>query len=85
MDYEKESIVLKALGHPVRLRLVEGLLRHECSVNDIAEKVGLPQSTISQHLGILKTAGVITPKKYGVRTCYQVTHKTVQKIIRLLQ
>ncbi len=84
MDHQKESDVLKALGHPVRLRMVEGLLKNHCNVSKIVEKMGLPQSTISQHLGILKSAGILSPEKHGVETCYHVVHPKVKKIIQTL-
>ncbi|HOD11697.1 MAG TPA: metalloregulator ArsR/SmtB family transcription factor [Candidatus Omnitrophota bacterium] len=84
MDYQKESDILKALAHPMRLRMVEGLIKDHCNVTKIVEKTGLPQSTISQHLGILKKAGILTPEKKGVETCYHVTHDKVKKIIHML-
>ena len=59
IDYGKDSELLKALGHPVRLRMVEGLLKHECNVNKIVKALNLPQSTVSQHLGILKNRGIV--------------------------
>lgn len=84
MDYEKESEVLRALGHPVRLRMVEGLMRNECNVNKIVDVLGLPQSTVSQHLGILKNRGILVARKDGVRTCYTVADKRVQQVMKIL-
>jgi len=43
------------------------------------------KSTISQHLGILRAQGIIHPQKNGVRTCYKVVDKRVQKLLILLQ
>jgi DNA-binding transcriptional ArsR family regulator len=84
IDFERESEVLKALAHPVRLRMVAGLCDHECNVNRMVEKLGLPQSTVSQHLAILKSRGIIAPQKEGVRTCYRVVDLRVQEILRAL-
>ena len=84
-DYQKDSEVLKALGHPVRLRIITGLVRHgECNVNLIVEELQIPQSTISQHLGILKSKGIIEARKEGVKTCYRVVDQRVYDIIRIL-
>ena len=58
-DYERKAELLKILGHPVRLCIVNGLITKECNVTGIQECLGLPQSTISQHLGILKAHGII--------------------------
>lgn len=84
MDYVKEGALLKVLGHPVRLRMVEGLLRHECNVNKIAANLKLPQSTVSQHLGLLRNAGVVYIRKEGVRTCYRVFDRRIEGLIKLL-
>lgn len=85
MDYEKESEVLKALGHPVRLRMVEGLINDECNVNKIMDVLNIPQSTASQHLGILKTRGIVEARKEGVRTCYRVIDQSVREIMDILK
>ena len=86
LDFEKDSEILKALGHPIRLRMLCGLLlNNDCNVNKIVEEMQLPQSTISQHLGILRNKGIIKPVKDGVRTCYQVIDKRVIDVIKLLK
>ena len=84
ISYEKDSELLKALGHPVRLRMVEGLLNHECNVNKIVKALGLPQSTVSQHLGILKSRGIVQLRKEGVKTCYRVVNPKVAALIKLI-
>lgn len=82
--YRKFSEVFKALGHPVRLKIVDGLLNHTCNVGEIVEGLGLPQSTVSQHLGLLRSRGIIAPEKDGVRTCYKVVDDKVRRIIDCL-
>jgi ArsR family transcriptional regulator len=84
INYKKDSEKLKAIAHPVRLKMVQGLSCNECNVNKIVDKLGLPQSTISQHLAILRKAGVITFRKEGVKTCYKVTDEKVIRIIDIL-
>lgn len=82
MDFEKDSEILKALGHPVRLKIVVGLLdKKECNVNTIVEKLKIPQSTASQHLGVLRSRGIIAPKKKGVETCYFISDERIKKIL----
>ena len=84
-DYQKDSELLKALGHPIRLKMVEGLIREgECSVNLMVEKLSIPQSTASQHLGLLRNRDIIEPRKEGVKTCYRVVDQRVHDIIRIL-
>ncbi len=84
MDFKKESGMLKAIAHPVRLRMVEGLCENECSVTKIVSILKLPQSTVSQHLSVLRNNGIIEPRKEGVRTCYRVVSKKVKSLISIL-
>lgn len=85
IDFSKDSEILKALGHPLRLKIVNGLLNtDECNVNTIVEKLRIPQSTASQHLGILRNRGIIAPRKEGVKTCYRVVDQRVRRIVELL-
>ena len=61
----------KALAHPARLRILRLLLATPgCIGGDIVDAVGLAQSTVSEHLRILKAAGVITGAISGPRVCY---------------
>jgi len=84
IDYEKNSKILKALSHPIRLHMVNVLLDDECCVTDVVNALGISQSTSSQHLSILKNSGIVYPKKYGTKTCYIVTNDLVKEIISIL-
>jgi ArsR family transcriptional regulator len=85
-NYQKDSDVLKALGHPLRLKIIVGLISHgECNVKLIVEELKIPQSTASQHLGILKSKEIIESRKEGVKTCYRVVDQRVYDIIRILE
>ena len=86
INYDQDSEVLKALGHYARLKIVSGLMKgNECSVNNIVEKLNLPQSTVSQHLKVLKTNNIITSRKEGVKTCYRVIDERVKRIVSILE
>lgn len=61
----------KALGHPARIRILRILLaKNACVCGDIVEELPLAQSTVSQHLKVLKDAGVIRGEVDGPRRCY---------------
>ena len=63
----------KALGHPVRIRLIRILLdKGECISGDLAEDFSLAQSTVSEHLRILKESGLVKGTIDGPRRCYCV-------------
>jgi ArsR family transcriptional regulator, arsenate/arsenite/antimonite-responsive transcriptional repressor len=81
-NFEEKSSKLKALGHPVRLKIAKGLLKDGCNVNKIVDELKLPQSTVSQHLTILKNAGIIEGVRNGVKICYKVVDKFTQQILK---
>ena len=85
VNYEKISETLKALAHPARLKIVIGILKDECNVAKIQKVLGLPQSTISQHLRVLKSAGIIKGRKEGTKTCYRVVDVQVREIMQIVK
>ena len=63
--------MFKALGNPVRFGIMKFLLTHPgCITGDIVDEVGLAQSTVSQHLIVLKDAGWVKGTIQGPATCY---------------
>lgn len=62
---------LKALGHPVRLAIVRALAECRCCCcADVCSRLPLAQSTVSQHLKVLKEAGLVSFRRDGVRSAY---------------
>jgi DNA-binding transcriptional ArsR family regulator len=82
--YEKIADKLKALAHPHRICIVNGLMEGSCNVSKVQDCMGLPQSTISQHLSKLKAAGIITGKRSGTEILYQVVDEEIINIMKLL-
>jgi DNA-binding transcriptional ArsR family regulator len=80
-----QAELLKAIAHPVRLCIVRGLLEQgECNVNKIQACLQIPQSTISQHLGKLRDAGIIKGNRHGVEIFYQVVNEDLKKVVKAL-
>lgn len=71
-DRDRELAALsKALGHPARVKILRHLaLEKGCICGDLVLEVGLAQATVSQHLKVLKTAGLIRGSISGPATCY---------------
>ncbi|MCX8129053.1 MAG: metalloregulator ArsR/SmtB family transcription factor [Clostridia bacterium] len=82
--YEEKAELLKALSHPHRLCIIKGLLESKCNVTKIQECLGLPQSTVSQHLSKLKAAGIIDGERNGLEVCYSVVSDDAVNLIRIL-
>ncbi|NNG00103.1 MAG: winged helix-turn-helix transcriptional regulator [Desulfobacteraceae bacterium] len=71
MDPERFAAICKALGHPVRVRILEYLKKIDrCVCGEIVDILPLAQSTVSQHLKVLKSAGLIMGEVNGPATCY---------------
>ncbi|HYE82722.1 MAG TPA: metalloregulator ArsR/SmtB family transcription factor [Clostridia bacterium] len=82
--YEGLSEILKAMAHPVRLCIIKGLMDKKCNVTHMQECLELPQSTVSQHLGILRSKGIIKGERNGLEITYSVVNEDVKKIINAL-
>jgi ArsR family transcriptional regulator len=72
-DRERIARLAKALAHPARVRIVETLMRRTTCIGcDIVEEIGLAASTTSEHLRILKEAGLIVGEIERPRVCYSL-------------
>jgi ArsR family transcriptional regulator len=75
----KAATMLKALGHPARVAIVEYLIKCDsCVCGDIVDRLPLAQATVSQHLKALKEAGIIQGTVEGTSVCYCIDAKAVQ-------
>lgn len=85
MKYSEIAEVLKVLAHPVRLFIVKSLFDNgECNVGHMYTCLEIPQSTVSQHLQKLRTAGIIEGKRKGLEINYKIKDKRVGKLINLI-
>ncbi|WP_305045090.1 ArsR/SmtB family transcription factor [Geoalkalibacter sp.] len=82
--FDREAEILKVLGHPVRLKIVAGLMSQSCNVKKIWECLNLPQATVSQHLALLKNKNIIEGRRDGVEMFYQVVSDEARRIVNVL-
>ncbi len=81
---EKQAEVLRALGHQVRLEILELLRDGEVCVCEMEPALGLRQPNISQHLAALRAAGLVATRRDGVRAMYRVADPAVYEVIDLV-
>ena len=75
------ALLAKALGHPARVQILRLLIaRNACVCGDIVEELPLAQSTVSQHLKVLKEAGLIRGEVDGPRVCYCIEPDTLARL-----
>lgn len=84
-DIDRASRSLKAISHPLRLKILCVLGDKEVSVQDIVDNVGTSQSNISQHLAILRDKGILASRKDANRVYYRVGDYRTLRLISMMQ
>jgi ArsR family transcriptional regulator len=70
--FEARATIIKAMAHPTRLFIVDELSRKERCVCELTEMIGADTSTVSKHLSILKSAGIVENEKRGSQIFYRL-------------
>ncbi len=84
-DISRASRSLKAMSHPLRLKILCTLGDQEVSVQDIVDAVGTSQSNISQHLAILRDKGILASRKDANKVYYRVGDTRTLRLIGMMQ
>jgi len=84
-DIERASRSLKAMSHPLRLKILCTLGDQEVSVQEIVDQVGTSQSNISQHLAILRDKGILASRKDANRVYYRVSDARTLQLIGMMR
>ncbi len=84
-DITRASLALKAMSHPLRLKILCTLGEQEVSVQEIVERVGTSQSNISQHLAILRDKGILASRKDANRVFYRVGDSRTMQLVGMMR
>jgi len=84
-DIQPAARALKAMSHPLRLRILCLLGENEINVQDIVNEVGTSQSNISQHLAILRDKGIIAARKDANRVYYRIQDGRILNLIGMMR
>lgn len=68
--YEARAAIIKAMAHPTRLFIVDHLSRRKACVAELTGLIGADMSTVSKHLAVLKSAGIVDDRKQGAQVYY---------------
>lgn len=83
---EKVAFILKTIGHPVRLAIINRLaINEQMSVNEICEMLNLEQSLVSHHLNTMKLKGILACTKQGTSRYYSVALDEVLTVIGCME
>jgi ArsR family transcriptional regulator len=82
---EELARLAKAVGHPARVQILRLLARRDtCVCGDIVDELPLAQSTVSQHLKVLKEAGLVKGEIDGPRVCYCLDPRSLRRLRALV-
>lgn len=80
--YAAQARIHKALAHPTRLFIIEELSRGERCVCDLTEMIGVEMPTVSRHLSVLKSVGIVEDDKRGAQVFYSLRAACVMRFFR---
>lgn len=83
-SYEKIARKFRALAHPMRLKLMKELMRGECCVGDVQKCLSISQPNVSQHLKVLKDAGIISSRRDKNRICYRASDSSTIQTLKYI-
>jgi DNA-binding transcriptional ArsR family regulator len=81
--YQLKAEFFKTLGHPARIRVLELLSEREHAVGEMLPEVGIEAANLSQHLAVLRRAGLVTTRKEGSSVYYSLTSPEVAELLRV--
>jgi DNA-binding transcriptional ArsR family regulator len=84
-DINRAARCIKAMSHPLRLKILCILGTNSVSVQDIVEQVGTSQSNISQHLAILREKNILGSKKEANRVYYYIDDNRMLQLINMMR
>jgi DNA-binding transcriptional ArsR family regulator len=80
--YEAASALLRALTAPIRLAVIDLLADHPYCVHELVDAIGVPQPLVSQHLRVLRGAGLVQTRRRGREVVYELTDVHAAHIVR---
>ena len=81
--YQLKAEFFKTLGHPARIRVLELLSEREHAVGEMLPEVGIEAANLSQHLAVLRRAGLVATRKEGSSVHYSLTSPDVAELLRV--
>ncbi len=81
MRYSFQAEFFKALSHPLRIRVLEALRQGPVSVNELRERLGVEQSTLSQQLAVLRSRRLVVTERSGTTIRYQISDPAIWRLL----
>lgn len=85
MVFERQAQICKAFASPLRLQIIDLVSQGECAAADIQEALNISKANLSQHMAILKHAGVLTTRRQGKQTYCSLAIPEVKQACQLIK
>jgi DNA-binding transcriptional ArsR family regulator len=82
-DAERMAAILKAMGHPTRLAILDRIARGEWCVSRLEEVLHQSQANISQHLAVMRDRGLVIAERKGNKTCYRLADERITELLAM--
>jgi len=83
--FEMQAQLCQSLSHAIRLRIIHTLKEDPKSVNELAKIVGNSQPTVSRHLSLLRSTGLLTAHRKGAEVFYEITNPQLVEICEMMR
>ena len=83
--YDRQVAICKAFANPIRLRILDLLARHTCSASELQQELDIAKANLSQHLTILKQAGVVSTRREGKQVFCSLAIPQVKTACQLIR
>ena len=82
--FDLQAQLCQSLSHAIRLRIIHTLKEAPKSVNEISAELGISQPTISRHLSVLRSTGLLTPRRRGQEVFYEITNPKLVEVCEMM-
>ena len=83
--FERQALICKAFAHPGRLQILDLLSQDERGVSELQEALGISKTNVSQHLAVLKSAGVVTTRRKGKQIYCSLAMPEVKQACQMIR
>ena len=83
--FERQARICKAFANPTRLQILDCLGRRDWVASDLQTKLGISKANLSQHVAILKAAGIVGTRREGKQVCFSLLMPEVKSACRLIR
>ena len=83
-EFVTEALIIKVVGHPLRIKILNELQSRGCNVTRICEALEVSQAVVSHHLALLKDAGIVTGNRKGAEVFYSIESPFAKRLLSIV-